>query len=62
MLPLRRMVEELSIGEGGALLFGGNGLHADLCPEAAGSGMFGWLMSCLGQQLGFPVPEGGAGS
>ena len=30
-------------------------------PEAAGSGMFGWLMSCLGQQLGFPVPEGGAG-
>ena len=61
MLPMRRMVEELSIGEGGALLLGGNGLHADLCPEAAGSGMFGWLMSCLGQQLGFPVPEGGAG-
>jgi phytoene dehydrogenase-like protein len=61
LLPLRRMVEELSIGEGGALLFGGNGLHADLCPEAAGSGMFGWLMSCLGQQIGFPVPEGGAG-
>jgi phytoene dehydrogenase-like protein len=61
MLPLRRMVEELSIGEGGGLLLGGNGLHADLCPEAAGSGMFGWLMSCLGQQLGFPVPEGGAG-
>ena len=23
--------------------------------------MFGWLMSCLGQQVGFPVPEGGAG-
>ena len=46
MLPMRRMVEELSIGEGGALLLGGNGLHADLCPEAAGSGMFGWLMSC----------------
>jgi phytoene dehydrogenase-like protein len=61
VLPLRRMVEELSIGEGGALLLGGNGLHADLCPEAAGSGMFGWLMSCLAQQLGFPVPEGGAG-
>jgi phytoene dehydrogenase-like protein len=61
MLPLRRMVEELSIGEGGALLLGGNGLHTDLCPEAAGSGMFGWLMSCLGQQFGFPAPEGGAG-
>ena len=61
LLPLRRMVEELSIGEGGGLLLGGNGLHADLCPEAAGSGMFGWLMTCLGQQVGFPVPEGGAG-
>ena len=32
LLPLRRMVEELSIGEGGGLLLGGNGLHADLSP------------------------------
>jgi phytoene dehydrogenase-like protein len=61
LLPLRRMVEELSIGEGGGLLLGGNGLHTDLSPEAAGSGLFGWLLSCLGQQVGFPVPEGGAG-
>ena len=46
------------VGEGGGLLLGGNALHADLCPEAAGSGMFGWLLSCLGQQEGFPVPGG----
>ena len=25
------------------------------------SGLFGWLLSSLGQQLGYPVPEGGAG-
>ena len=61
VLPVRRMAEELFSGEGGGLLLGGNALHADLCPEAAGSGMFGWLLSCLGQQFGFPVPEGGAG-
>ena len=61
LLPARRMGEELFRGEGAALLLGGNGLHSDLAPEAAGSGVFGWLLSCLGQQRGFPVPEGGAG-
>jgi phytoene dehydrogenase-like protein len=61
LLPVRRMAEELFDGEGGALLLGGNALHADLCPEAAGSGLYGWLLSCLGQQHGFPVPAGGAG-
>ena len=61
LLPVRRMAEERFSGAGGGLLLAGNALHADLCPEAAGSGLFGWLMSCLGQQHGFPVPEGGAG-
>ena len=27
----------------------------------AGSGMFGWLLAMLGQDVGFPVPRGGAG-
>lgn len=62
LLPVRRMAEERFEGEGAALLLGGNALHTDLSPEAAGSGAFGWLLSCLGQQYGFPVPEGGAGS
>lgn len=61
LLPVRRMAEELFGGEGGGLLLGGNALHADLAPEAAGSGAYGWLLSCLGQRVGFPVPEGGAG-
>ncbi|MFF4324078.1 phytoene desaturase family protein [Streptomyces sp. NPDC001568] len=61
-LPVRRLVEEEFVGEGGRLLLSGNALHADLAPEAAGSGGFGWLMSMLGQSHGFPVPVGGAGA
>ncbi|WP_406089709.1 phytoene desaturase family protein [Streptomyces sp. NBC_01013] len=62
VLPVRRLGEEEFRGEGGRLLLAGNALHADLSPEAAGSGGFGWLMSMLGQTYGFPVPTGGAGA
>ena len=60
--PVRRLAEEQFRGEGGALLLAGNALHADLSPETAGSGMFGWIMCALAQTVGFPVPEGGAGA
>ncbi|MEU3727789.1 NAD(P)/FAD-dependent oxidoreductase, partial [Streptomyces sp. NPDC031705] len=49
-------------GDGGRLLIAGNALHADLAPESALGGGFGWLMCMLGQQYGFPVPRGGAGA
>ncbi|MFJ6514095.1 phytoene desaturase family protein [Streptomyces sp. NPDC091406] len=62
LLPVRRLGEEEFRGEGARLLLAGNALHADLGPEAAGSGGFGWLMSMLGQTYGFPVPVGGAGA
>ncbi|WP_030749051.1 NAD(P)/FAD-dependent oxidoreductase [Streptomyces sp. NRRL S-31] len=62
VLPVRRLGEEEFRGEGGRLLLAGNALHADLAPETAGSGGFGWLMSMLGQTYGFPVPVGGAGA
>lgn len=62
LLPVRRLGEEEFAGQGGRLLLAGNALHADLPPEAAGSGGFGWLMAMLGQRYGFPVPEGGAGA
>lgn len=61
LLPARRMSDEHFGGEGGALLLGGNALHADLVPESAISGVYGWLLAMLGQEVGFPVPEGGAG-
>ncbi|MFF2385601.1 phytoene desaturase family protein [Streptomyces sp. NPDC058108] len=62
LLPVRRLGQEEFRGEGGRLLLAGNALHADLAPEAAGSGGFGWLMSMLGQTHGFPVPAGGSGA
>ncbi|MDQ3825611.1 MAG: NAD(P)/FAD-dependent oxidoreductase, partial [Actinomycetota bacterium] len=61
LLPVRRLAEEEFTGPGGSLLLAGCALHADLMPESNGSSMFGWLLSMLGQQYGFPVPQGGAG-
>ncbi|MFB7864446.1 phytoene desaturase family protein [Streptomyces sp. NPDC056069] len=61
LLPARRFGDEYFAGEGGRLLIAGNALHADLGPESALGGGFGWLMCMLGQEFGFPVPVGGAG-
>jgi phytoene dehydrogenase-like protein len=60
-LPVRTLAEEVFRGEGGKRLLAGNALHADFAPESPGSGIYGWLLASLGQQLGWPVPEGGAG-
>ncbi|CAM5625014.1 MULTISPECIES: NAD(P)/FAD-dependent oxidoreductase [Streptomyces] len=62
VLPVRRLGEEEFRGQGGRVLLAGNALHADLAPESAGSGGFGWLMTMLGQTYGFPVPAGGSGA
>lgn len=59
--PVRRLGEERFDGEGARLLLAGNALHTDLGPDEAGSAVFGWMLSMLGQDVGFPVPEGGAG-
>jgi phytoene dehydrogenase-like protein len=60
VLPARRLGQENFTGDGGPLLLTGNALHADVPPDAAGSGVFGWLLAMLGQDVGFPVPQGGA--
>ena len=60
LLPVRRLGEEEFAGAGGPALLGGNALHTDLGPDAAGSGIFGWLLCMLGQSAGFPAPAGGA--
>jgi phytoene dehydrogenase-like protein len=59
--PARRLGQERFSGHGAGLLLTGNAMHSDVAPDAAGSGMFGWLLCMLGQDVGFPVPEGGAG-
>ncbi len=48
-------------GDAPRLLLAGNAGHADIPLDAPGSGLMGILMSMLGQTVGFPVPEGGAG-
>ena len=61
LTPVRRLADERFGGEGARLLLTGNALHADLSPDAAGSGIFALVISMLGQTVGFPVPLGGAG-
>jgi phytoene dehydrogenase-like protein len=61
-LPVRRLGQELFAGDGAPLLLTGNALHADVPVDAAGSGIFGWLLAMLGQDVGFPAPRGGAGN
>jgi phytoene dehydrogenase-like protein len=60
-LPVRRLADERFRGAGGGRLLAGNALHTDNTPEQALGGFFGWLLCSVGQQLGFPLPEGGAG-
>ncbi|MBA2456040.1 MAG: NAD(P)/FAD-dependent oxidoreductase [Nocardioidaceae bacterium] len=43
------------------VLLSGSAAHADIPPSAPGSGLMGWLLCMLGQEVGWPVPEGGAG-
>jgi phytoene dehydrogenase-like protein len=60
LLGVRRLAEEEFRGAGAARLLAGNALHADLFPEQAPSGFYGWFLTALGQTVGFPFPEGGA--
>ncbi|HWJ08120.1 MAG TPA: NAD(P)/FAD-dependent oxidoreductase, partial [Nocardioides sp.] len=60
VLPVHRLADERFDGEGAAVLLTGNAMHSDVGPDAAGSGLFGWLLCMLGQDVGFPVPQGGA--
>ena len=49
-------------GTAARLLLAGNAGHADIPLDSPGSGLLGLLMTMLGQTVGFPVPEGGAGN
>jgi phytoene dehydrogenase-like protein len=62
LVPARRLAQERFRGDGGARLLAGNTLHTDLTLDSAAGGLYGWLLASIGQQLGWPVPEGGAGA
>ena len=61
LMGVRRLGEETFAGQGGPRLLAGNAVHADLPPETPPSAIYGWVLCALAQQVGFPVPEGGAG-
>ena len=54
LLPVRRLIQEEFTGPG-SLLLAGSALHADLMPESTASSIFGWLLTMLGHQYGWPV-------
>ncbi|MFC5064139.1 phytoene desaturase family protein [Actinomycetospora atypica] len=62
VLPAQRFGEEEFRGEGARVLVAGNAMHADVPTTGAGSTAFGWLLTMLAQDVGFPVPEGGSGA
>jgi phytoene dehydrogenase-like protein len=61
LLPVRRLALERFRSPEAARLLAGNGLHADLLPESSGGSLFALVLLGIGQDLGWPVPEGGAG-
>ncbi len=58
-LSVSRMGREQFEGTAGRLLLAGNAMHADIAPDGLGSGLYGWLLAMLAQDVGFPSPEGG---
>ena len=48
-------------GTGPRILLAGNAGHSDIPLDAPGSGLMALMMTMLGQSVGFPAPEGGAG-
>ena len=62
LLPARRMGEELFTGRRGRALLAGNAMHADVPVTSPVSGMTGWMLAMMAQDVGFPCAEGGSGA
>ena len=62
LLPSDTMGDQWFGGERARDLLAGNAAHADVSPLSSISGLLGFVMSMLAQDVGFPVPEGGAGA
>lgn len=61
LTPVNELVRHRFAGPGPRLILAGNAGHTDIPLDAPGSALMGVIMSMLGQTVGFPVPEGGAG-
>jgi len=61
LMPGAALARQRFAGERARLLIAGNASHADIPLDAPGSGLMAVLLAMLGQTVGWPVPEGGAG-
>lgn len=61
LMPATALGERLFAGDAPRMLLAGNAMHADVPMDAPGSGLFGFLLTMLAQDTGWPVPVGGAG-
>lgn len=59
--PVRALADTSFRGNAAKMLLAGNSAHADIPMDSPGSGVMGWLLAMIGQDLGYPVPRGGAG-
>ena len=62
LMPAADLTRQRFAGEPARLLLAGNASHADIPLNAPGSGLMALLLAMLGQTVGWPVPEGGAGN
>jgi phytoene dehydrogenase-like protein len=56
----RSLAERSFRSEDARVWFIGSALHSDLAPEAAGGAVYSLVLLGLGQEVGMPVPRGGA--
>ncbi|WP_107765803.1 phytoene desaturase family protein [Nocardioides terrigena] len=61
LTPVSELGRQRFGGEAARVLLAGNAAHADIPLDAPGSSLLGMLLAMMGQTVGFPVPEGGAG-
>ena len=61
LAPAATILEQQFGSQAARLLLSGNAMHADIPLDGAGSGFLGLLLIMLGQTVGYPAPEGGAG-
>ena len=61
LLSVRRFAGERFRGDAAGRLLAGNALHPDIGPDTPGGALFAMVLVGLGQEVGWPVPEGGAG-
>ena len=59
-LPVRAMAHETFRDSAARCLLLGNAMHGDAPVDAPVSGAMGYLLTMLAQDVGFPVPKGGA--